>query len=242
MGELFVPKDIKPFHTDYKCPISKEINVNKYNITIDGDVENNQIYLNLGYDNNTQYDCSFFLDAHDAIDLANRLAKYALDTLLNHNLIDYSKNWVHTLEILLRNKVVNAIDIKCVKLFTDDPEDTLFGTMVLRIYYTSTEISNEVASATIVSENMRDKKEDYFKEIKRKLKEEYGVKNVNVDEDGFVFLLQSMEIKLNKWIKKNKAKAAQNNNKVEPMIPNDLKDSVKDIADRVIEKINKDKK
>ena len=242
MGELFVPRDIKPFHTDYKCPISKEINVNKYNITIDGDVENNQIYLNLGYDNNTQYDCSFFLDAHDAIDLANRLAEYALDTLLNHNLIDYSKNWVHTLEILLRNKVVNAIDIKCVKLFTDDPEDTLFGTMVLRIHYTSTEISNEVASATIVSENMRDKKEDYFKEIKRKLKEEYGVKNVNVDEDGFVFLLQSMEIKLNKWIKKNKAKSEHNNNKVEPMIPNDLKDSVKDIADRVIEKINKDKK
>lgn len=242
MGELFVPKDIKPFHTDYDCPISEEINVNKYNITIDGDVENNQIYLNLGYDNNTQYDCSFFLDAHDAMNLANKLAHYALDTILNNNLIEYSKNWVHTLEILLRNKVVNAIDIKCVKLFTDDPEDTLFGTMVLRIHYTSTGIFDKVASATIVSENMRDKKEDYFEEIERKLKEEYGVKNVNVDKDGFVFLLQSMEIKLNKWIKKNKAKAAQNNNKVETMIPNDLKDSVKDIADRVIEKINKDKK
>lgn len=232
----YVPDETKPFKANYDCPISDQINVKQYNVTIDADSENNQVYLNLGYDHNRQYDCSFFLEAEDAFKLANKLLSYASTAITNNNQLRLSQCWIDGLVKLLKNKAIIDIGIKCIRLYSDDPEDSLFGNLVLQIYYT-TKYSNEIEEAIIVSDNMRDKQEDYFEEVERILKEEYKVENVFIDKDGFKFLIQSMEIKLNKWIKKNKKKNPPKQY-IEPMIPNNLKDSVRDIANRVMQNMN----
>lgn len=235
----FIPSETKPFTANYNCPISDQINVKQYNVIIDADIENNQVYLNLGYDKNKQYDCSFFLNSEDAYKLANALSRYASITKDKYTLLEYSKHWTNTLITLLKNKTILNIEIKCIRLFTDDPEDSLFGTLVLEIQYITKYLS-ETEKAIILSENMRDKQENYFEKVEKILKEKYNIQNIFIDKDGFKCLIQSMEIKLNKWIKANKKKNPPKQ-KIESMIPNDLKDDLKNISNRVISKLNENK-
>ena len=50
--ENFIPNTNTIIKEDFNCPISEEINVKQYNVLIDSDFMNNQVYLNMGYDHN----------------------------------------------------------------------------------------------------------------------------------------------------------------------------------------------
>ena len=47
--KTYLPKEKKPFKVSYDCPLSEELNVKEYNVLIDSDPVENQIYINLGY-------------------------------------------------------------------------------------------------------------------------------------------------------------------------------------------------
>lgn len=232
-----VPSSIKPFSTDYNCPL-KEINVKKYNVIIDGDTENDRIYLNLGYDNHREYDSSFFLNSKDALELGMKLIQYSHKATSTHEKYVRSKDWINKLKEFVKNKMITDIGIKCVSTFSDDPEDSLFGSLVLQIYYiTRTGYSDE---AIVVSDIIGNKSYNYFDEIIEKLKNEYDVENIFIDSDGYKKFKTILDNKLNKWIEKTK-RPQPLTQKVDTMIPNNLKDGVKDIADRVITKIKETK-
>lgn len=236
----FIPKETKPFYTEYDCPISDQINVKKYNVIIDSDIENDQVYLNLGYDHNEQYDCSFFLNSMDAFELADKLLNYACISMNKYRILERSKEWINTLKIYLQSHSIDFLMIKCQRLYTDDPEDTLFGTLVLKIgYHLKSSSDDTYKSAYIVSDNIRDKKEIYFEEVKNKL-QELEIDTLDIDTEGFKFLYKAMQKKLDKWIDKNKDNS--NQQEIPTMLPNNLKDSVQEVANRVIEKLNNQNK
>lgn len=230
----FIPSPIKPFTTNYNCPISEDINVRKYNVTIDGDTENDRVYMNLGYDGKRQYDCSFFLESKDAFELGQKLIHYSQKATITHKDYIRSKDWINKLTELIQNKIVTDIGIKCISVFSDDPEDSLFGTIVLQVYYITK--MNNSDEAIILSDGLTDKDYTYFDELIEKFKTEYEIENVFIDTDGYKKLKSRINDKLNKWLQKTQSKTTPRHD-IQTMLPNNLKDGVKDIADRVIDKL-----
>lgn len=236
----FVPKSYSPKNKDYNCAISDEINVKVYNTLIDSDFETNQVYLNLGYDNDERYDSSFFFNAEDALELGNELISSAISAINNHSIYIQSENFKNNLIQLIKLKQVKYLLIRFDRLFTDNPEDSMFGTMVLYIEYKLKD--DTMIEAIVLSDNMRNKNENWVDILVDELKNRYKVEIVDIDSTNWKFLWKSMEIKFNNWVKKNKSNRDYKEpvSQYQSMLPNNLRDSVKDIADRVMEKIKEE--
>lgn len=112
--------------------------------------------------------------------------------------------------------------------------DSLFGTIVLQVYYITK--MNNSDEAIILSDGLADKDYTYFDKLIKKFKTEYEIENVFIDTDGYKKLKSRINDKLNKWLQKTQSKVTPRHD-IQTMLPNNLKDGVKDIADRVIDKL-----
>lgn len=227
----FVPKQNKPYTTKYKCPVSEEINVEKYRITIDGDFENNQIYLNLGYDNKEEYDSSFFLSPQDAKALGHKLLEYSEYVEREHDKFKDSRKLIKELKKQIKKKEISSVKIKCIGIYCTDIHDTLFGTLILDIHIGR--INDINFSFRYLSDSISDKTESYFSDIYSELKSS-GIEDVYVDIDKYQ--------KCYKIIKSEKDKLSNQSQKVSPMIPrtasDDLQSLVRNVQSKLKEKKN----
>ena len=234
--ENFIPSTNTIIKQDFNCPISKEINVKQYNVLIDSDFMNNQVYLNMGYDHNKEYDSSFYLSSEDAYKLGEQLMQIATKNMNDNIIIKRSNTWRSNLRDLLLNSEVYSISIDFKRLYTKDPEDSLFGLFELHISYNLLQDSSYVIQASILSDDMKDKDENYCDSIEEQL-ELLDVPIITINKIAYKNLLHEMNKIMNDWMEENKTDTPPRQ-EIHPMIPNNLQDQVKDIADRVMKKIH----
>lgn len=234
--ENFIPNPNTIIKEDFNCPISEEINVKQYNVLIDSDFMNNQVYLNMGYDHNREYDSSFYLSSEDAYKLGEQLMQIATKNMNDNIIIKRSNNWRNNLINLLQNSKIYSISIGFKRLYTKDPEDNLFGLFVLNISYSLKEDNRYTIQAQILSDDMKNKDETYCDELEEQLKLS-DIPIIAINKLAYKNLLHEMNDILNNWMKENKTDTPPKQ-EIHPMIPNNLQDQVKDIADRVMKKIH----
>ena len=132
-GKNYVPEIKKPFVTTYDCPIPEELNIKKYNVIIDSDPIDNHVYLDLGYDNRDEYSSAFYLTSSQAIELGKQLMEYGVNALCKHSDYNTGEMQCNMLRNLVKSKMVEEIEIKPIKLFTMDVDDSLFGGMIVYV-------------------------------------------------------------------------------------------------------------
>ena len=227
----YIPKQNKPYNTRYKCPISKEKKIKKYSIIIDGDFENNQVYLNLGYDNKEEYDSSFFLTPQDAKALGDKLIEYSEYVEREHDKFRDSRKLITELKRQIKKKEISSIKIKCIGIYCTDIHDTLFGTLILNIQIKK--INDDInLSFRYLSDSISDKTESYFTDIYSKLKSS-GIEDVYVDIDEYK--------KCYNIIKSEKDKLSNQPQKISPMIPRTASDNLQSLVKNVQSKLKEKK-
>ena len=114
----FVPEKIIPMTRHINCPVSEEIKVNKYKVLTDGDFINDTIYLELGYDDKSEYDSSFFLKSSDLRTLATNLLTLADAVEARHKLYSISREWLDGIKKQLQDGyIISILNIFIVRIF-----------------------------------------------------------------------------------------------------------------------------
>ena len=196
--KTYLPKEKKPFKVSYDCPLSEELNVKEYNVLIDSDPVENQIYINLGYDNRSEYDSAFYLSPQHAMEIGKKLIEYA--THVDDQYLKYHTGEVELdiLKSLLAANLVEEITIEPKKLFTMDVDDSLFGRMIIDISYKSTLYDTE-KSFTVLSQQIdSDNSDDIIKYLEEHTKE------CKFDYLQYKYLIDSMKTLRTKWLESHK--------------------------------------
>ena len=194
----YVPKTITPYHKDIKCAISEKIDTKNYNVTIDSDPVENIVYLELGYDNDENFDSAFYINTKQAYDLGLRLMTIAKDTGYENELVEKAKYFVNTLNLLITYNLLKELEIEFDHLYTTDPEDSLFGTIVINVKYV--DIYGNSNEASILSDNMISVKPDEYDNLENELKEKYNIEKVSVNNIKFELLKNKIDKVKDTWI------------------------------------------
>lgn len=224
-----VPVVKNPFINTYDCPISEELNINKYNVTIDSDPIDNHIYLDLGYDDKDEYSSAFYLTPAQAAEIGNKLVEFAIHTSMQYS--DYLMGEMENsmLRHLVDANMVEEIIIEPIKLFTMDVEDSLFGRMIIDISYKAT-IYDKSKSYTILSQPIDTDDISYIDNL-RKYLEEHGVKSIKIDDLQYNFLCDSICTLRKKWLKTHKGKNLERKEFMKPR--EDLAQLAKDTMEKI---------
>lgn len=233
-GKNYVPEIKKPFVTTYDCPIPEELNIKKYNVIIDSDPIDNHVYLDLGYDNRDEYNSAFYLTSSQAIELGKQLMEYGVNALCEHSDYNMGEMQCNMLRNLVESKMVEEIEIKPIKLFTMDVDDSLFGRMIVDVSYRST-ICGTPKSFTVLSQPIDTDNVSYIEDIKKYL-EEHNVSVIKIDDLQYDFLRGSICTLRKKWLKAHKGK---NPNQKEFMKP---REDLAELARATMEQIRQNGK
>lgn len=188
----FIPEKNLPLIQYIKCPVSKEIKVDKYKVLSDGDFINNTIYLELGYDDKVEYDSSFFINSLDIKNLATHLFALADSIDKNHRLYTISREWLDGIKKELKNGYINALYIYPKYIYCTDIHDDLFSTIVFEVGYTKID-DDTYKSALILSNSMIMNTEDYLLLETKDLKEKYpSLSNIEIDNNKFKKLMKKI--------------------------------------------------
>lgn len=136
--ELTTEKNLR-----YDCPVSHILDTDHYRIDIDQDPCNAVVYLNIGYDDLTDYDSPIYLSAMDAIDVANKLLEYATIALSNETKGSYTRLFTQELLSQLENNNVSWLSVYPVSIAN---QDDFIGCMILDVkYYTRSDNTKHFA-------------------------------------------------------------------------------------------------
>lgn len=228
----YVPKPFNPNNRMFECPIKDDINVSRYRVLVDQDMENNQVYLNLGYDDKVEYDSSFFLSYKDAAELGRLLTTAATAAYQGHAVLNGGKKEVEQLISDIKAHNVYSLYISPLSLYCDDPEDSFFGSMVIHIEYDLKDKIGTFNNFRIVSDNYGPKDETKYDHSAEVLKDEYKLVKVEIGVEKFKYLLKRISKKYAEYVVRNKA----SNNPSSKMTPKDNKD-IAAMAHDIVEKI-----
>lgn len=227
----YVPKHIYPEMKDFDVPkdVSEVIHVEKYNVLVDGDSLDDKVYLNMGYDNKTEYDSSFFLTADDAYKLGEMLIKKS-SAVLNASIVK-ARSEIFMYEFkkrLLLNEVVD-VAITFLNPYTLNPEDTNFGKFIVRVEY-STESDEDMIGCELVSDDMMDTDTSDRAVLERFIYDKlklYNVKNACVyDIENLLKNIDMLRKKRSSYIRKDQ--------EVNEMLPREATDGLLDAANKFL--------
>lgn len=188
----FVPEKIIPMTRHINCPVSEEIKVNKYKVLTDGDFINDTIYLELGYDDKSEYDSSFFLKSSDLRTLATNLLTLADAVEARHKLYSISREWLDGIKKQLQDGYIKSLHIYPKYIYCTDIHDDLFSTIVFEVGYTKTD-DNDYKSALVLSDSMIMNTKDYLLLQTRNLQEKYPQLSVlEIDNNKFKKLMKKI--------------------------------------------------
>lgn len=188
----YTPILTKEDNNKYNCPVSNLVSTDHYRIDIDQDPCNAVVYLNIGYDNLTDFDSPIYLSATDAMELANKLLEYSILATQNETNALSSRVFVSELERRIKNKEVYWLSVYPIKLAD---QNEFPGCMILDIhYYLSSDLKTKY-SGRVLSCNFFTNRSKYLSsELEEKLKEEYGISSVKLYEDKFSELFSEIKI------------------------------------------------
>lgn len=187
----FVPEKIIPMTRHINCPVSEEIKVDKYKVLTDGDFINDTIYLELGYDDKSEYDSSFFLKSSDLRTLATNLLSLADAVESRHKLYSISREWLDDIKKQLQDGYIKSLHIYPKYIYCTDIHDDLFSTIVFEVGYTKTD-DNEYKSALVLSDSMIMNNEDYLLLQRKELFQKYPQLTVEIDNNKFKKLMKKI--------------------------------------------------
>lgn len=229
-----VPKVKNPFISEYDCPISEELNIQKYNVIIDSDPINDQVYLDLGYDNKDEYNSAFYLTTKQAAEIGTKLLEFAIHTLTQYDNYLTGEMENSMLKHLVDANMIEEITIEPIKLFTMDVEDSLFGRMIINISYKAS-IYDDTKLYTMLSKPIDTDDISYMDKL-RKYLEDHEVKTIRIDDLQYNFLCDSIRTLRKKWLKSNKRKNLERKEFMKP------REDLAQLAKDTMEKIKQSKK
>lgn len=191
----FLPHDYTPIVTEedknqYDCPITKMVGTDHYRIDIDQDACNAIMYLNIGYEDLTEYDSPVYLSPTDALEIGNKLIKYATTAIQNEINAGNTRLFVSELEDIIKNKNINWFTVYPIKLAD---QDNFPGCMILDVHYFTKDDPINKHSARILSSNYLDKSSFRLcTELEDYLKETYDIESVRLFGDKFEILYNSI--------------------------------------------------
>ena len=213
-NDNFLPKIKRPFTDTYDCPMQEELNIKKYNVTIDSDPINNHIYLDLGYDDREEYNSAFYLTPVHAIEIGKQLMEHGVHALTEYSTYLSGEMECSMLKILIESNRVDEIIINPIKLFTMDVDDSLFGRMIVDISYRSTQYDIS-KSFTVLSQPIDTDDVSYIDNLKKYL-EEHNVQSIKIDDLQYDFLCDSICTLRKKWLKAHKGKNPERKEYMKP--------------------------
>lgn len=228
-NDNFLPKIKRPFTDTYDCPMQEELNIKKYNVTIDSDPINNHIYLDLGYDDREEYNSAFYLTPVHAIEIGKQLMEHGVHALTEYSTYLSGEMECSMLKILIESNRVDEIIINPIKLFTMDVDDSLFGRMIVDISYRSTQYDIS-KSFTVLSQPIDTDDVSYIDNLKKYL-EEHNVQSIKIDDLQYDFLCDSICTLRKKWLKAHKGKNPERKEYMKP------REDLAQLAQATIDKI-----
>lgn len=228
-NDNFLPEIKRPFTDTYDCPMQEELNIKKYNVTIDSDPINNYIYLDLGYDDREEYNSAFYLTPVHAIEIGRQLMEHGVHALTEYSTYLSGEMECSMLKILIESNRVDEIIINPIKLFTMDVDDSLFGRMIVDISYRSTQYDIS-KSFTVLSQPIDTDDVSYIDNLKKYL-EEHNVQSIKIDDLQYDFLCDSICTLRKKWLKAHKGKNPERKEYMKP------REDLAQLAQATIDKI-----
>lgn len=180
----------------FDCTI-EELDTKNYRFDIDQDPSNGIVYLNIGYDNLTDYDSPVYLTACNAIELANTLLEFANKAYNNiYNSANVSV-FVKKLKSCIKDKRIDWIKIYPISLAD---QDYFPGCMIFDItYIEKVKDYNKYIKhkARILSCDYRLEENDIYKldtYLEDSLfKDKYNISTVKIFKDRFDELYKSIK-------------------------------------------------
>lgn len=227
----YVPKTIAPYHKDIKCAISEKIDTKNYNVTIDSDPVENMVYLELGYDNDENFDSAFYINTKQAYDLGLRLMTIAKDTGYENELVEKAKYFVNTLKLLITHNLLKELEIEFDHLYTTDPEDSLFGTIVINVKYV--DIYGNSNEASILSDNMMKVEPDEYDNLEEKLHTKYNIEKVSVNNIKFKLIKKTLDRSRDDWLHTSNSKNVEIKSRPAPKCYQPVEELAKSILSNI---------
>lgn len=228
----YIPKLGKPQNRKFNCPIEDEINVSQYRVLVDRDIENGQVYLNLGYDDMVEYDSSFFLSYKDARELGKLLMDAADESYRGRAILDAGKKEVESLVTDLKAHNVFKLNITPISLYCEDPEDSFFGSMIILIEYSLKDDTNKLNKFMVISDNFGSNDKTKYDNVVDTLTNEYKVPHASFDIKKFKYLVSKIIRIYRQYIVVNKPVETSSK-----MTPKDRQD-IATMAKQIMNKIN----
>lgn len=222
-----VPENKEPVLNTYKCNINA-LNIQNYRVLIDQDIIDDKIYLELGYDQNKEYDTAFYFDPKDALQIAENLLQAVEYVNASKGLLLESKQFVNIMEKRLKNHEIVTVNINPISLYTEDIYDILFGRLIIEVSYTDT--SNITTGIILLSDTFKASDVNMFVKNVTSALSKYGVTDININEAALFFIIEKMRLIFRKQIDTNKLK-------VEYAKPKEFTDAEK-YAREIMKKIN----
>lgn len=222
-----VPENKEPVLNTYKCNINA-LNIQNYRVLIDQDIIDDKIYLELGYDQNKEYDTAFYFDPKDALQIAENLLQAVEYVNASKGLLLESKQFVNIMEKRLKNHEIVTVNINPISLYTEDICDILFGRLIIEVSYIDT--SNITTGIILLSDTFKISGVDMFVKNVTSALNKYGVTDININEAALFFIIEKMRLLFRKQIDTNKLK-------VEYAKPKEFTDA-EQYAREIMKKIN----
>lgn len=182
--ESYVPTVAKEKKLEFNCPVKSLVSTDHYRIDIDHDPCNGVVYLNVGYDNDEEFDSPIYLNPDDAIDLAEKLYQYGKQA--SRNVINglKSRHFIQDLERDIKNKNIKWLSIYP---YTLADQSYFTGCMLLEIkYFRLDDKSNTCHSCRLLSDNyLKNKDIRHNEDFKNKLLNDYEIETVRLHEYQF---------------------------------------------------------
>lgn len=179
----------------YNCPVSHIVDTKEYRVDLDQDPCKALVYMNIGYDDLTDFDSPIYLSPVDAMDLANKLMNYATTAMANDNKGSFTNIFVEELRSEIKNKNVEWLSVYPVDLAD---QEYFTGCMILDVKYRTKDNSKELHFARILSYNfLMNNNRNLNNDLAVYLMEEYDISVIK-------FFTEAFNIKYNKMIELNK--------------------------------------
>ena len=135
-----IPTPTEPMNLKFDCPIAKDINCKYYRFTIDQDPIDEKVYIEMGFEDKSEFDVSAFLNPKDAKILGERLVCLADTCISDSDDIDDGDRAVSRLKKSINANKVSKVKINVIGGYSDTVFDTNFGKLKFTIkYYNSSE-------------------------------------------------------------------------------------------------------
>lgn len=133
-----IPAKFNPIEEDFKSALVTFIDdYMTYNSIVDSDGQSNLVYLEMGYNNDKNYQSSFFFHPSDARQLANNILKAVDAAEASHKCLDEGSKYAFIIKAALILGVVEKFKIEAIRPYTLDPSDTMFGTVEIQLDFTA---------------------------------------------------------------------------------------------------------